>query len=691
MPTSTELRSLLARSSRPTETGRTVAFLLLTGVLVCASGTGCSGEESDADADTECTGARCDDDNGGGRDVGRPDAGGGEDDTDEGTPDTDDGTCSPGEQVCVDGQTAGVCLADGVNVTPIPCTNGQVCRDGVCAEPSETLCEPGEVSACAASGSLLRCNNEGTAFVEEACPGDAPFCRDGACTANLCTPNVRSCRGNDVVVCNGAGDAQTVETTCPIACRDGACTEVSDCTFDGKYYLGCDFWAVYLDNEARGLSFGVTVSNPGTREVRVDVLGPGDASLYSGVVDAGGLQFIDLSTAVQLDSSGITDSAYRVRADGPVTVHQFNPPNNLVQGFSNDASLLLPANALGTEYRVMAYHSGDDLAIFARLSARWYVTIVATSEGSTDVTVESPAAIRAGAGVTAMAAGETRTFTLTRGQVLTLMANENNGDDPDPGDPADLTGMRISGTQPIAVFSGSEASYIPDDTGAADHLEQQLYPVDTWGNEYTVAKFAARGGEPDVFRVMSSVPNTTITTVPAIPNVSGRTLANAGDALEFNYATDFVLTASAPVSLGQFMVGSLYPGFQGRCSGTVTEGCLIPLAPECGNTKRIGDPAFLLPVSNSQFRSDYTFLTPEGYTEDWVSIVMPTGASVTLDGSVVTATPTTIPGTTWQVIRVEVEPGTHTLTSSAPVGLSVYGYGCDVSYAYPGGLNLETE
>jgi hypothetical protein len=36
-----------------------------------------------------------------------------------------------------------------------------------------------------------------------------------------------------------------------------------------------------------------------------------------------------------------------------------------------------------------------------------------------------------------------------------------------------------------------------------------------------------------------------------------------------------------------------------------------------------------------------------------------------------------------------VTPGVHTLTASAPISITAYGYDCDVSYAYPGGLDLE--
>ncbi len=48
-------------------------------------------------------------------------------------------------------------------------------------------------------------------------------------------------------------------------------------------------------------------------------------------------------------------------------------------------------------------------------------------------------------------------------------------------------------------------------------------------------------------------------------------------------------------------------------------------------------------------------------------------------------------GSNMGVARVKLAAtGSHSLTSSKPVGIQVYGYGSYTSYQYPGGLNLRS-
>jgi len=86
------------------------------------------------------------------------------------------------------------------------------------------------------------------------------------------------------------------------------------------------------------------------------------------------------------------------------------------------------------------------------------------------------------------------------------------------------------------------------------------------------------------------------------------------------------------------------------------------------------------------------FLTPDKYARDFVNIVAPSTASVTLDGTLVPAQNfVVIVGTDWKVARVEVPDGVHTINATAAVGVIAYGYDRDVSYGYAAGLNLVDE
>ena len=96
-------------------------------------------------------------------------------------------------------------------------------------------------------------------------------------------------------------------------------------------------------------------------------------------------------------------------------------------------------------------------------------------------------------------------------------------------------------------------------------------------------------------------------------------------------------------------------------------------------------------VAVEQYRTDYIFLAPDDFAFNWADVMVPTGATVTLDGAPLGGTAEVVTPD-WSVMRVPLMGGTtmgaHKLTSSKPVGLQVMGYGHATSYYYPGGLNL---
>src|SRR5438067_1399356 len=55
----------------------------------------------------------------------------------------------------------------------------------------------------------------------------------------------------------------------------------------------------------------------------------------------------------------LSSRAFRIQATAPLVAYQFNP---MAQTFSNDASLLLPTNGLGTIHRVLGWPTSNAIA-----------------------------------------------------------------------------------------------------------------------------------------------------------------------------------------------------------------------------------------------------------------------------------------------------------------------------------------
>ncbi len=167
-------------------------------------------------------------------------------------------------------------------------------------------------------------------------------------------------------------------------------------------------------------------------------------------------------------------------------------------------------------------------------------------------------------------------------------------------------------------------------------------------------------------RIVSTQDNTTLTYSPSQGSAPA-SIAKAGGWVELgNNAGSFMITASHPVYVMQYMEGQSAGG-------------------------GAGDPAMAQAVTPAQYRTDYSFHAPTNYSSNFVNIVAPTGTTVSLDGAPVGGF-SAIGSTGFSVARATLSnsgSGDHTVTASKGVGVSVYGYGQYTSYWYPGGLNLK--
>jgi hypothetical protein len=261
--------------------------------------------------------------------------------------------------------------------------------------------------------------------------------------------------------------------------------------------------------------------------------------------------------------------------------------------------------------------------------------------------------------VPALESGASHTFALERGDVLNLEAVGGG----------DLTGTRLSGDQPFAVFVGHEAALVVRDPLAwpqpccLDHLEEQLLPYANWGRHFAIAKSARRvDGEEDLVRLLSRVPADVTFDPPRTecahlePNVACDLWLDAG----------VELTSTAPLLVAHYL-------------SAVGGGAGNPL----------GDPSIAFVVPAEQYRTTYSVLVPAEYEESHLSIIARAGQVVTVDGVDRTAELAPLGTGTHLAAALAIEPGPHTIECPDTCGVEIYGYGPAVSYLYAGGLDLE--
>jgi hypothetical protein len=558
---------------------------------------------------------------------------------------------------------------------------------------------------------------------------------DGA-DGDICSPGAKYCGGpdaNDVWECNGDGTGGRPVEECADTCSNGACVTGCERAADDPSTVGCEFWAVDLDNEAfdtelgaandaAAQQFAVAVANESDDPVEVTVWkntarfgDPIEEAMVTQVtVAADDMVRIDLPQREVDGTMGqnapyemgtgsgtfVSSHAYRIVSTGPVVAYQFNP---IVQQFSNDASVLLPVQALGSDYYVIGWPTANPCGPASgplhmdSIPDHTAVTVIGVvPETHVEVVPTHPVKGSSGpSGLAIAAAGRGASVSATIGpyDVVNLESDQPEVDiqqcfnylDRD----GDFTGTVVRSSSPVAVFTslergiglgGAHPPDPPDWDGndcCTDHMEEQMLPTTALGWQFTVNRSPIRSTdpgyvEPDIYRILATVDGTVVTT--NLPAPYDRITLDAGKQKTFHAYRGFTAKAvGGAIVLAQVLVS------QG-------------LIPQGG----IGDPSLIVFPPAEQQRDHYLFLVPPSWELNYMALAVPDGAEVTVDGlgldlmnGCAEGEIGDLEGTGYHQVTCQVSEGVHRVEADRPLGLTVYGYYNVGSYGYPGGSDVE--
>jgi hypothetical protein len=524
--------------------------------------------------------------------------------------------------------------------------------------------------------------------------GEGGLTTIGTCAGDhcVCTPQAGSCSAGKARACRADGsgyDEFDCDTTQGMVCEAGGCRGACSPAELGPSYIGCDYYpTVTLNPVWSGFDFAVAVANTGTADAHVNVT-RGPATTATATVASGGIEIIKLPWVLDLKGGDVdacqnppapgatrlvSQGAYRLRSDAPVTVYQFSPltfeidpapadcpvgtkcPGGLeaaCKSFSNDATLLLPATTLTGAYTALSWP--------ATMNRAGFIAVTATQD-DTQVELVGKGVFAAGAGIDVTGSGS---ITMSRGDVLEVVTTSDAARGTFG---SDASGTLVRATHPVQVIGGHSCANIPQAmTGYCDHLEESIFPAEVLGSDYIVTFPAAVASDsPHVVRIAATNDTTTVSFDPA---VHAPVTLGPGDApfqLD-GVIADLHVTADKAILVGQYMQGST----------SVPSGS--------------GDPSLSMAIPTAQFRTSYIFVASSTYDSNFVNVIAKPGASVILDGQAIASSEfNTVGASGFAVARHELSAvDVHKMTSSTPFGIVVYGYGKDTSYMYPGGLDLK--
>lgn len=544
-----------------------------------------------------------------------------------------------------------------------------------------------------------------------------------SCTGTHCSTDLHS-----IVDCNG-----NVVSTCPVGqgCSNDTCIGACQAAIQSKGSLGCEYYAVDPDvDQVGGACFAAYIANTSGGDITVAVdyggqtLDPSkfgyvpsgwgqnvtytplsNATVPKGAVAILFLAGVPTATAPGLKITCPTSvtpaittpgpslhgtglgTAFHIVTSGPAAAYDIFPYGG-GQSALTSATLLLPTSAWDTNY-VAVTGMGAGLGAIDDP----FIEIVGQQNG-TQVTINPTAAIKGGNGVAAGPQGSPTTYSVNKGQVLQI------------SQAAALDGSIIQSTAPVGVWGGKTSISIQ--ACCDDSAHQEIPPVRALGSEYAGVRYRNRYAgteESPPWRIIGGANGTTLTWEPSTPSGAPTTLS-LGQVTQFNSNGPFVVRsqdAQHPFYMSAHMTGG----------GVYDPQNTDPSAPADGR----GDAEFVNVIPPGEYQTSYVFFTDPTYPETDLVIVRvkQNGAfdDVTLDcaGALTGWQPVGTSGiyeyTRYDLVTGNFQPtgqcnnGRHEISSAAPFGVTVWGWGSAatgdqikgfytqyVSYAYPAGASI---
>ncbi len=519
---------------------------------------------------------------------------------------------------------------------------------------------------------------------------DAPPCT--TCSSDL--HYVLSCGDNTVVqTCGGS-----------LGCGPGGCIDACTAAAASKSSIGCDYYAVAPDAWTHGSCFAAFVTNNWSTDMKVSLTykgttidatpysylpkGTGSSITYQAIpssgIPQGGMAIVFINQMASSDTYYVacpagTKAAYtafdvashetskgnavEITTSVPSVVYDIYPYGGALS-YMSSATLLFPTTAWDTNFVAATM---NDVTAMPNGSAGPGIDVVAQQDG-TQVTILPTTNITALNGVAGATKNSPVVYSLNKGQQLRLMEAPDVSNN-------DLTGSII----------------------------QSNYPVGVWGEHRCMTILT-----PPPWRLVGAVKGTKLTYDPPVSGAP--TTLDEGQKVEF--AGPAAFRVSAQDNLHPFYLAGHRPG--GDCDASHQQ---IPSIQALGSEYVAiendsadfgeGGPETVNMIAPQQFLTAYTFFTDPTYLFTDLALVRVKASDNTFKDVKLDCLGST-PVSGWQAVgtsglyqyvHVFVQKngaavgacnnGLHTISSDGQIGITVWGYGSAVSYAYPAGASIK--